>query len=55
MRLVLNEFEPTAFNQSKEALLTLSTEDVETVYLTVELYAKRLKILGCAIKFPSRN
>lgn len=40
----LNAFEPIAFNQTKEALLNLSEEDVETVYKGISLYAKGLKI-----------
>ncbi len=40
---VLNAFEPIAFSQTKEALLTLSSEEIETVYRGIELYAKGLK------------
>jgi DNA-binding MarR family transcriptional regulator/L-amino acid N-acyltransferase YncA len=40
---VLNAFEPIAFNQTKEALLTLTTEQAETVYQGVALYAKGLQ------------
>lgn len=39
----LNAFEPIAFNQTKEALLTLTTEEIELVYQGVALYAKGLK------------
>lgn len=40
---VLNAFEPIAFNQTKEALLTLSQDETEMVYKGVSLYAKGLK------------
>lgn len=39
----LNAFEPIAFNQTKEALLTLTNEEIETVYKGIALYAKGLK------------
>lgn len=39
----LNAFEPIAFNQTKEALLTLTKEETEIVYRGVALYAKSLK------------
>lgn len=39
----LNAFEPIAFNQTKEALLTLTPEETELVYQGVALYAKGLK------------
>lgn len=39
----LNAFEPIAFNQTKEALLTLTNEEVEIVHKGVALYAKGLK------------
>jgi putative acetyltransferase len=39
----LNAFEPIAFNQTKEALLTLTTEEIEAVYRGIALYAKGLK------------
>lgn len=39
----LNAFEPIAFNQTKEALLTLTNEEIETVHKGVALYAKGLK------------
>jgi len=42
-RDVLNAFEPIAFNQTKEALLTLTKEEIGTVYRGIELYAKGLK------------
>jgi putative acetyltransferase len=42
-RKVLNAFEPIAFNQTKEALLTLTEEEVKSVYQGIELYAKGLK------------
>lgn len=39
----LNAFEPIAFDQTKEALLTLTHEEIETVHKGVALYAKGLK------------
>lgn len=39
----LNAFEPIAFNQTKEALLTLSNEEIETIYQGIALYAKGLR------------
>ncbi len=42
-RNVLNAFEPIAFNQTKEALRTLTPEEIDIVYRGVELYAKGLK------------
>lgn len=39
----LNAFEPIAFNQTKEALLTLNNEEIETVYQGLTLYAKGLR------------
>lgn len=42
-RLILNTFEPIAFNQTKGALLTLTNEEIKTVYEGVALYAKGLK------------
>jgi DNA-binding MarR family transcriptional regulator/L-amino acid N-acyltransferase YncA len=39
----LNAFEPIAFNQTKEALLTLTAEEIELVRQGVALYAKGLK------------
>ncbi len=39
----LNAFEPIAFKQTKDALLTLSNEEVETVHQGIALYAKGLK------------
>lgn len=39
----LNAFEPIAFNQTKEALATLSTEEMELVHQGVALYAKGLR------------
>lgn len=41
-RKVLNDFEPIAFNQTKEALLTLTEDEIKTVYRGIELYAKGL-------------
>lgn len=41
---ILNAFEPIAFNQTKEALLSLTDEEIETVYQGIALYAKGLKI-----------
>lgn len=42
-RKVLNAFEPIAFNQTKEALLTLTEDEIKMVYRGIELYAKGLK------------
>jgi len=39
----LKAFEPIAFNQTKEALLTLTNEEIEIVHKGVGLYAKGLK------------
>ncbi len=39
----LNAFEPIAFNQTKEALLTLTNEEIEIVHKGIEYYAKGLK------------
>lgn len=39
----LNAFEPIAFNQTKEALLSLTNEEIEIVHKGVALYAKGLK------------
>ena len=39
----LNAFEPIAFNQTKEALLTLSHDEIETVHKGIALYAKGLR------------
>ncbi len=39
----LNAFEPIAFNQTKEALLTLTDEEIGTIHKGVALYAKGLK------------
>lgn len=39
----LDAFEPIAFNQTKEALLTLLPEEIELVYRGIALYAKGLK------------
>jgi DNA-binding MarR family transcriptional regulator/L-amino acid N-acyltransferase YncA len=40
---ILQEFEPIAFNQTKQALLTLTTEEIKTVYQGIYLYAKGLR------------
>lgn len=40
---ILEAFEPIAFNQTKEALLTLAPEEAELVHQGVALYAKGLK------------
>lgn len=40
---VLHAFEPIAFDQTKNALLTLSQEEIETVYKGIKLYAQGLK------------
>lgn len=42
-RKTLRAFEPIAFNQTKQALLTLSPEEMELVHRGVTLYAKGLK------------
>ena len=39
----LQAVEPIAFNQTKQALLTLAHEEIEMVYRGIELYAKGLK------------
>lgn len=39
----LNAFEPIAFSQTKEALLTLTHDEIETVHKGIALYAKGLK------------
>lgn len=39
----LNAFEPIAFNQTKEALLTLTHDEIETVHKGIALYAKGLR------------
>lgn len=39
----LHAFEPIAFNQTKQALLTLTPEEIKLVYQGVALYAKGLK------------
>lgn len=41
---ILNKFESIAFNQTKNALLTLTNKEIEAVYHGIELYAKGLKI-----------
>lgn len=40
---ILHAFEPIAFNQTKEALLTLTPEEVQIVYQGIALYAKGLR------------
>ncbi len=40
---VLHAFEPIAFNQTKQALLTLTHEEIKMVHRGVSLYAKGLK------------
>jgi DNA-binding MarR family transcriptional regulator len=42
-RQVLEAFEPIAFKQTRDALLTLTPEEVELVYRGVALYAQGLK------------
>lgn len=42
-RKTLETFEPIAFNQTKQALLTLLPEEVELVHQGISLYAKGLK------------
>ena len=49
----LNAFEPIAFNQTKEALLTLTTEEVELAHQGVSLYAKGLKNSRLQNKAPT--
>ncbi|MBA3239548.1 MAG: GNAT family N-acetyltransferase [Parachlamydiaceae bacterium] len=44
-KTTLDAFEPIAFNQTKEALLTLTNEEIKTVHKGVALYAKGLKRL----------
>lgn len=39
----LQAFEPIAFNQTKQALLTLNSKEIETVYKGVALYAMGLR------------
>lgn len=39
----LNAFEPIAFNQTKEALLTLTHDEIATVHKGIALYAQGLK------------
>lgn len=39
----LQAFEPIAFNQTKQALLTLTPKEIETVYKGIALYAKGLR------------
>ncbi|HEY4831763.1 MAG TPA: bifunctional helix-turn-helix transcriptional regulator/GNAT family N-acetyltransferase [Waddliaceae bacterium] len=39
----LQAFEPIAFNQTKQALLTLNDEEIETVYKGISLYAMGLR------------
>lgn len=40
---ILNQFEPIAFNQTKDALETLTKDEIETVYRGIALYAQGLK------------
>lgn len=42
-RKTLHAFEPIAFNQTKQALLTLSPEEIELVHQGLSLYARGLK------------
>jgi putative acetyltransferase len=42
-RRILDTFEPIAFNQTRDALLTLTADEIQTVYRGIELYAKGLK------------
>lgn len=51
----LNAFEPIAFNQTKEALLTLTHEEIEKVHQGVALYAKGLRSSRLQEKNPSLN
>lgn len=49
----LEAFEPIAFNQTKQALLTLNPEETETVYKGIALYAKGLKSSRTKVKSDS--
>lgn len=49
----LQTFEPIAFDQTKQALLTLTPQDIEVVYKGVALYAKGLK--NSRIKEPLQS
>lgn len=40
---VLNAFEPIAFDQTKQALLTLTPQEIKTVFQGVDLYGKGLR------------
>jgi DNA-binding MarR family transcriptional regulator/GNAT superfamily N-acetyltransferase len=51
----LNAFEPIAFHQTKEALATLSSQEVELVYQGVALYAKGLKRSRLQNSLPTSN
>lgn len=42
-RQTLHAFEPIAFNQTKDALLTLTLQEIELVHQGIALYAKGLK------------
>lgn len=42
-KTVLKAFEAIAFHQTRNALLTLSPEEIQTVYRGMELYSKGLK------------
>jgi DNA-binding MarR family transcriptional regulator/ribosomal protein S18 acetylase RimI-like enzyme len=48
----LNAFEPIAFNQTKEALLTLATEEIELICQGIALYAKGLSNARLQNKSP---
>lgn len=53
-RKTLDTFEPVAFNQTKQALLTLSPEEIDLVYQGIFLYAKGLKTSRLH-NHPSKN
>lgn len=42
-REILDAFEPIAFNQTKDALLTLTEDEIDKVYQGIALYARGLK------------
>ncbi|MBA3815997.1 MAG: MarR family transcriptional regulator [Parachlamydiaceae bacterium] len=54
-KLTLNAFEPIAFKQTKDALLTLNSEEIETIHKGVALYAKGLKSLRIQNKAETNN
>ena len=54
-RQTLNAFEPIAFNQTKEALLTLTKKEVEIVHKGIAFYAKGLKKLRVRNKVDPKH